>query len=179
MSNSKSNSVVAVYASHDLAEAAVRDLQKGGLDLKKLSIVGRDYHTEEHAVGYYNAGDRMLYWGKQGAFWGGFWGLLFGSAFFWVPGVGPLLVAGPIVASIVAALEGAAVVGGFSALGGALASVGIPNDSVVQYETEVKNGKLLVLVHGTAGDVAHARDLLRKTRATATAVYGEPQAVGT
>ena len=87
--------------------------------MKKLSIVGKDYHTEEHVVGYYTTGDRMMYWGKLGAFWGGFWGLLFGSAFFWVPGIGPLLVAGPLVMWIVGALEEAAVVGGLSALGAA------------------------------------------------------------
>ena len=40
--------------------------------MNQLSIVGRDYHTEEHVVGYYNAGDRMKYWGKLGAFWGCF-----------------------------------------------------------------------------------------------------------
>ena len=50
--------------------------------MKKLSIVGRDYHTDEHVVGYYNTGDRMKVWGKAGAFWGGLWGFLFGSAFF-------------------------------------------------------------------------------------------------
>ena len=109
---SKKNSVVAVFASHNQAEDAVRELQKDGFDMKKLSIVGKDYHTDEHVVGYYNTGDRMMYWGKLGAFWGGFWGLLFGSAFFWVPGIGQLLVAGPLVAWIVAALEEAAVVGG-------------------------------------------------------------------
>ena len=110
--------------------------------MKKLSIVGKDYHTEEHVVGYYNTGDRMKYWGKLGAFWGGFWGLLFGSAFFWVPGIGPLLVAGPLVAWIVGALEGAVMTGGLTALGAGLYSIGIPKNSIVQYETEVKNGKL-------------------------------------
>ena len=69
--------------------------------MKKLSIVGKDYHSEEQVVGYYTTGDRMMYWGKLGAFWGGLWGMLFGSAFFLVPGVGPLLVAGPLVAWIV------------------------------------------------------------------------------
>ena len=102
---SDTNSVVAVFESHDQAEDAIRELQKDGFDMKKLSIVGKDYHTEEHVVGYYTTGDRMLYWGKLGAFWGGFWGLLFGSAFFWVPGIGPLLVAGPLVMWIVGALE--------------------------------------------------------------------------
>ncbi|QEL19870.1 general stress protein [Limnoglobus roseus] len=163
-----SNSVVAVFDSHDQAEAAVRKLQKDGFDMKKLSIVGKDYHTEEHVVGYYNAGDRMMYWGKQGAFWGGFWGLLFGSAFFWVPAVGPLLMAGPLVASFIAALEGAAVVGGLSALGAALASVGIPENSIVQYETEVKNGKLLLVAHGTVDQVEKARGLLGHSKANVT-----------
>src|SRR5579871_5005544 len=90
------HSVVAVYKSHIEAEAAVKELQQSGFDMKKLSIVGRDYHTDEAVVGYYNAGDRMKYWGKLGAFWGGFWALLFGSAFFFVPGIGPVLVGGPL-----------------------------------------------------------------------------------
>ena len=90
---SDKNSVVAIFESHDRAEDAIRELQKSGFDMKKLSIVGKDYHTEEHVVGYYNTGDRMKYWGKLGAFWGGFWGMLFGSAFFWLPGIGPVLVA--------------------------------------------------------------------------------------
>ena len=111
---SNTNSVVAVFASHAQAEDAIRELQKDGFDMKKLSIVGKDYHTDEHVVGYYNAGDRMLYWGKLGAFWGGFWGLLFGSAFFWVPGIGQVLVAGPLVMWIVGALEGAALTGGIT-----------------------------------------------------------------
>jgi len=175
---SKTNSVIAVFESHDLAENAIRELQKDGFDMKKLSIVGKDYHTEEHVTGYYNTGDRMLYWGKLGAFWGGFWGLLLGSAFFWVPGVGQLLVAGPLVMWIVGALEEAAVVGGLSALGAALFSIGIPKNSVMQYETEVKNGNLLLVAHGTADEVERARDLLHHTQATTTAVHGEPASVG-
>src|ERR1700685_2693358 len=128
------NSVVAVYPTHTEADQAVKELQRGGVDMQKLSIVGKGYHTDEHAVGYYNAGDRMKYWGKAGAFWGGFWGLLFGSAFFAIPGIGPVLVAGPAVAWSVGAWEGAAVVGGLSAIGAGLDSVGIPKDSILQYE---------------------------------------------
>ena len=79
--NSK-NSVAAIYETHEQAEHAIKDLQEAGVDMKSLSIVGRDTHTEEHVVGYYTAGDRMMYWGKVGAFWGGFWGLLFGSVSF-------------------------------------------------------------------------------------------------
>jgi hypothetical protein len=134
----KNNAVVAIYKSHLEAEAAIKELQQSGFDMKKLSIVGRDYHTDENVVGYYNAGERMKYWGKTGAFWGGIWGLLFGSAFFFIPGVGPLLIAGPLVSWILGALEGAVVVGGLSAVGAGLYSLGIPKDSILQYETALR-----------------------------------------
>ena len=158
----KTNAVVAIYGTHAQAEEAVKELQKSGCDMKKLSIVGKDYHTDESVVGYYNTGDRMKYWGKQGAFWGGLWGMLFG-AFFIIPGLGPILVAGPLVAWIVGALEGAVVVGGLSALGAGLYSIGIPKDSVVQYEAALKADKFLLLAHGTVNEVAQARDILQTT----------------
>jgi hypothetical protein len=62
-------SVVAIYKTHEDAELAVKALQEAGVDLKSLSIAAKDTHTEEHVVGYYNAGDRMKYWGELGAFW--------------------------------------------------------------------------------------------------------------
>jgi len=168
---SKQNSVVAIFESHTQAEDAVRELQKDGFDMKKLSIVGKDYHTDEHVVGYYTTGDRMLYWGKLGAFWGGLWGMLFGSAFFFVPGVGPLLVAGPLVAWIVGALEGAVVTGGLTALGAGLYSIGIPKDSVLQYETAVKSGNYVLVAHGTREDVAKAKSIVEQTDATNTVAH--------
>ena len=153
-------SSVAIFKSHAEAETAIKELQHAGFDMRKLSIIGRDYHTDEHVVGYYNAGDRMKYWGKQGAFWGGIWGWLFGSAFFFIPGIGPLLFAGPIVGWIVGALEGAAIVGGMSALGAGLYSMGIPKDSIVQYETALSTDKYVVIAHGTATEVARAREII-------------------
>jgi len=166
----ETNSVVAIYGAHAQAEEAVKELQRSGFDMKKMSIVGKDYHTDENVVGYYNAGDRMKYWGKQGAFWGGLWGMLFG-AFFIIPGLGPILVAGPLVAWIVGALEGAVVVGGLSALGAGLYSIGIPKDSVVQYEAALKADKFLLVAHGTAGEVAQARDILQNTHPLEIAVH--------
>jgi uncharacterized membrane protein len=175
---SEKNSVVAIFESHNQAEDAVRELQKSGFDMKKLSIVGKDYHTDEHVVGYYNTGDRMMYWGKLGAFWGGLWGMLFGSAFFFVPGVGPLLVAGPLVTWILGALEGAVVTGGITALGAALVSIGVPENSVLQYEANVKAGKFLLILHGTPQEVEHAKDRLDNTQATETTVHAEPVVAG-
>jgi uncharacterized membrane protein len=149
----KTDSVVAVFHTHERAEKAIAELQSAGVNLKSLSIAAKDTHTEEHAVGYYNTSDRMQYWG-------GFWGLLFGSAMFAIPGLGPILVAGPLVAWIVAGLEGAVVVGGVSALGAALASIGIPKDSVIEYETALKTDNFLLVVHGTQDEVAKARTVI-------------------
>ncbi|TAK09155.1 permease [bacterium] len=157
------NAMIAIYNTHTEAEEGIKQLQKSGFDMKKLSIVGKDYQTEEDVVGYYNTGDRVKYWGKLGAFVGGIWGLLFGAAFFVLPGIGPVFVAGPLVSWIVAALEGAAVGGGLSALGAGLYSIGIPKNKIVEYETAIKAGKFLLVAHGTADEAAKAREILDET----------------
>ena len=64
------SAVVGIYPTHTEAEAAVKALQQGRFNMQKLSIVGKDYHTEEHVVGYYNVGDRMKVWGRFGAAFG-------------------------------------------------------------------------------------------------------------
>jgi len=174
----KTNAAIGVYANHTEAEEAVKELQKAGFEMKQISIIGKGYHTDEHVVGYYNTGDRVKYWGKRGAFWGGVWGLLFGSAFFWIPGIGPLVAAGPVVAWIVGGLEGAAMTGGLSAIGAALYGIGIPKDSVLQYETSLKTDKFLLVAHGTSAEVARAKEILHTTHAAETAVHYEHEPVG-
>lgn len=168
------SSVVAIYQTHEQAEAAVRELQEAGIDMKSLSIAAKDMHTDEHVVGYYSAGDRMKYWGKMGAFWGGFWGLLFGSAAFMIPGIGPLLVAGPLVAWIVAGLEGAVVVGGMSAAGAGLFSLGIPKDSVIKYEVALKSDGYLLLFHGNHDEAVQVEKLLATSGHSSLEMYGAP-----
>jgi hypothetical protein len=171
------NAAIAVFDSHSDAEEAIKELERGGFDMKKLSIVGKDYHTEEHPVGFYNMGDRVKAWGKTGAFWGGLWGLLLGWAFFFIPGIGPLMIAGPLVSWLVAALEGAIVVGGLSAIGAALYSFGIPKDSVINYETAIKAGKFVVIAHGTTEEVERAKNILQSAGQTRVDVYaGEEKA---
>lgn len=165
-------SAVGVFLTHKDAENAVKELQKSGFDMKKLSVVAKDFETEQNVVGYYNTGERMATWGKNGMFWGWIWGLLFGSAFFIIPGVGPLMVGGPLVAWIVGALETAVVVGGVTALGGALASIGIPKDSVLRYETALKADKFLLVAHGTAQEVEKARNILVQSKAEEAKVHG-------
>lgn len=162
------SAVVATFDTHQQAEQGIKELQKSGFDMNKLSIIGRGYHSEEHPLGFYTSGDRIKTWGGIGAFWGGLWGILLGAAFFWVPGFGPLAVAGPIVGMLAGGLEGAAVVGGVSALVAALMSLGLPKRSAIKYETQLKADKYLVIAHGSAEEVDNARDILQRAHALET-----------
>lgn len=154
------DSVIAVFDDHDAADAAVKRLSAGGFDMKNLSVVGKGYHTEDKVVGFYNVGDRVKLWGKRGAVWGGLWGLFFGGLFLSIPIVGHVIFLGYIVTAALSAAEGAVVVGSLSALGAALTSLGIPKDSVLNYETAIKADGFLVMAHGTAMEMARAKDIL-------------------
>ena len=152
-----------LFENHDQAEAAIRALHAAGFDMREISLVGKGYHSEEHPIGFYTAGDRIRAWGGMGAFWGGIWGLLLGPAVFFIPGIGLVAMAGPLVAALVASLEGAVVVGGVSALGAALVQVGVPKDQVIRYEKALKVDGYMLVVRGTADEVAKARTLLAAT----------------
>src|SRR5471030_2276546 len=99
------NSVVAMFDDHVAAEAAVKKLGAAGFDMKNLSVVGKGYHTEEKVVGFYNAGDRIKFWGTRGAFWGGLWGLFFGGLFLTIPVVGHVVVLGYLAAAAISTIE--------------------------------------------------------------------------
>jgi hypothetical protein len=154
------DAVIAVFDDHQAAETAVKKLTAAGFEMKHLSVVGKGYHTEEKVVGFYNIGDRIKFWGKRGAFWGGLWGLFFGGLFMAIPVVGHVIVLGYLTAMAVSAVESAVVVGGLSALGAALYSIGVPKDSVIQYEAAVKADGFLVMAHGTAAEMARAKAVL-------------------
>lgn len=87
-------------------------------------------------------------------------GPVFGGLFLTIPIVGHVIFLGYIAAAALSAAEGAVVVGGLSALGAALSSLGIPKDSVLKYETAIKADGFLVMAHGTATDMARAKGIL-------------------
>ena len=70
------------------------------------------------------------------------------------------------------ALEGAVVVGGVSALGAGLFSIGVPRDSVIKYETQIKADKLVLVCHGTTEEVEKARKVLESTEAAEVNMHG-------
>jgi len=155
------NCCIAVCKTQNKAESAIKELQKTDFNMMKLSVVGKGYHSDEYAIGFYNTSDRTKFWGGQGAFWGSLWGALIGAAFFWIPGYGPLAVAGPLVGVIIAGPSNATITGGLSVLGAALYSIGTPKDCIITYETAIKADKFLLIAHGTEAEARRASKILK------------------
>jgi hypothetical protein len=168
---SKTDTVIAVFTDHPSAESAVKELIAAGFEMKNLSVVGKGFHTEEKVVGFFNLGDRVKFWGSRGAFWGGLWGLFFGGLFLTIPVFGHVVVLGYLAAAAASAIEGAVVVGGLSALGAALYSIGVPKNSVIEYESALKADGFLVMARGSAEDVARAKTILGTANPTRLDVH--------
>jgi hypothetical protein len=159
-STPRSQAPVFIYNTHAEAETAIRALSQAGLDLACISLIGKGWHSEEHPVGFYTQGDRVRAWGGTGAFWGGIWGLLIAPAVFFLPGIGPVALAGPLVMALVGALEGAVLGGGLGALTAALTRIGVTEADAVQYLSALKADKFVLMVEGTAAEQASARQVL-------------------
>lgn len=79
---------------------------------------------------------------------------------FWVPGVGPSLLAGPMVASLIVAIEGASVDLGLSAVGAGLQSMGIAHECISEYEKNIAAGQYVLIFHGEVREVVRASTVL-------------------
>ena len=153
-----------VFGTRADAEQAIGKLSVAGIDVTKLSLIGKGYHSEEHPIGFYTMGDKIKSWGAKGAFWGGIWGLLIAPAVFMFPGIGLVAMAGPIVAVLASALEGAVIVGGLSALGAAMSLIGVPQEKQIMYETALKADQYILIAHGSEQEVARVKAELANVR---------------
>src|SRR5271157_6058435 len=93
------SSVVAVYRDQATAERAVRQLHEEGFPLGELSIVGRNFQETEEPYGFVSRGDYAKAGAETGAWFGGMFGLFIGAGFLILPGLGLVVVAGPIAAA--------------------------------------------------------------------------------
>jgi hypothetical protein len=163
------DTVVAVFVDHRPAEAAVKKLVAIGSGNKHISVVGKAYHNDAKVGGFYGAGDRIKVWGELGASWGGLWGWL-GGLVLGLPVVGHVIALGAFASILISVIEsaiegaigGAILGGGLSALIAALCSVGIPKDSAIAYETDVKTNRFLVMARGSAEEAERARAVLKE-----------------
>ena len=158
------SSIVVAYSHIDDAEAAVQKLSDGGFPIDHVSIVAKDIGTEKKVHGFVTSCDVAKSSAKTGAWVGGIFGALVGAAFLWVPGIGPLIVAGSLTASVIAGLEGAAAGAALAGTLGWLASLGISKQHILKYEEFVRAGKFLVIAHGAPDAVAKAERILKGTK---------------
>jgi len=153
------NVFVTICRSHVEAEAAIRNLHLRRFDMKSVSVAALQGHSEREVAGCYWGGKTFRYRGYLGAFWEGLWEMLDGFGFFWMPGLGWVLIAGPFAGWVVATLDNSSIFSGLSAVGSAIYSIGMPWDDVVKYEAGIKAGGLLLTVHGSETVVETARQL--------------------
>ena len=156
----KKDTLIAVYDKHDDAADAVEALIKADFGKEHISVLGKGEMRQEDSFEYKKENEDILYWGKMGAFWGGLWGFFMGALFFWVPGFGPLVATGPIVASLAGLVGGAATVGSITALATWLVDLGLLETEALHYEDLLKKGKVLVLVHGNDTELTKAKEVL-------------------
>ncbi|HEY9622447.1 MAG TPA: general stress protein [Crinalium sp.] len=166
----QAHTVVASFPSHTEAERVVLELQKEGFDLQKLSIIGKDYQTNEQVRGFLTWKDTAQAGAAAGGYWGSFvgglFGVLAGAGVLFIPGIAPIVIAGPITGVLAGWLEGTLVGGAATAtiggLAGALAGLGIPEHEVLKYETQIQAGAFMLLVTGSDEDVSQAKQRLER-----------------
>ncbi len=151
------NVMVKVYDKYDDASSDVNKLIHGGILKKYISVIGR---AEEEKAGEFEEEkslDKLVFWGEQGAFWGGLWGLLAGGMLLAVPGYGPLAATGQIMSAIAGMLGGAAVFGTTGAVVAWFVDRGMEDSLAQRYAKHLEDGKILVIVHGDEDviDMAH------------------------
>lgn len=166
------NCVVGIYPTLSEAEAAVRSLSERGFPIEKVSILAANMTDHERVHGYITPGDVSRWSATAGAWAGGIFGLLLGAAFIWVPGFGPLIVAGPLSAALMGGVEGAVVGAAVTGALGWLVGLGISLEHVHKYEAAIKAGKFLVLVHAPSDEARLAHEILSTSNAEHLDVHG-------
>ncbi|MGI8889387.1 MAG: hypothetical protein ACR2G0_01190 [Chthoniobacterales bacterium] len=142
--------VFCIAKSHSQAEQIVESLQSSGFPSSEISILLPD--TEgKHDIGHVKATkapEGATTGAATGGVTGGVIGLLAGIGALAIPGVGPLIAAGPIMA----ALSGAAIGGATGGIVGGLIGLGIPEIEAKRYEEKLKSGNYLIAVHVHDGE---------------------------
>jgi hypothetical protein len=168
--------VIATYPDHAAAEDAVRRLQQEGIPMQNLSIIGKDFQAVDKPLGFVTTADVAKSGAKVGAWTGGLFGLLVGAAFLILPGIGPVVIAGPLAAALLGGFEGALAGAAFGGLTGALVGLGVSKDQAIRYESQVKAGKFLVTLQGDAQQIQRAKSLFTSGQAETTEVIQAPAA---
>lgn len=169
-----------LYYSRDEAEAAVRDLKAAGYDMDRVSVIAKDADkvgghdsTRTEDVGN-KADDGAATGALTGGALGGITGLLVGLGALAIPGIGPILLAGAEATAIATTLAGGAIGAAAGGLIGALIGLGIPEEKAKIYSDRVGRGSFLVMVTGTAAEIARVAEIMRRHGVEEFDIYDIP-----
>ncbi len=172
----KKNSLVAVFNSHEEVGAAL-DILTNQLKIGRdnISVLGKGENGEpKDTFELKKENSDIIFWGEQGALWGGIFGFLAGGFFAFIPGFGPLVAAGPVLSSLVGALGGAEVLGSLGALVAWLTDLGMEEVQAHKYADYLKNGKIIILVQSDSKDeLENIKKALEKTDAEELKTYSK------
>ena len=145
--------IVGIFNTVHDAEASVRALEEHGFSRDEVSLVANRQVTASEAA---DKNSQVAADAGIGAAIGAVGGILLGAAALAIPGIGPILAAGPLAAALTGAGIGAAAGG----LIGALTESGIPEDEAKQYAEGVRRGDVLVTVRATSEESAKVREIM-------------------
>lgn len=156
---------VGIYDSEAKATRVIEKLIDEDFPADRLSLLRKSGGTGDDILGlaYTDSHERIKVWGEHGAAWGALWGLLAGATgLFVLPGIGPLLAAGPVVEALGGAIAGAAVAGGamagaaaFTELTSALHRIGVSKTEVEEIHAAIERGSYVVILHCIPEEVEH------------------------
>ena len=168
----KNTAVFGIYRDRPAVEEAVETLRAAGFRNTDISVLfpdnsgSKDFAHEKNT----KAPEGATTGGVVGGVTGGVLGWLVGIGSLAIPGLGPFIAAGPIVA----ALAGAGALGTVGGIIGALAGMGVPEYEAKRYEGRIREGGILLSVHCDSSDwVKRAKDILKQTGADDVASTGE------
>jgi uncharacterized membrane protein len=151
---------VAAFENMADAEEAVRKLIDGGVSAEIISIVAKDMQCEKQVHGFVTSCDVAKRTATGSAWLGGLFGVLAGAAFIWVPGAGPLVVAGSLTSALLGGVEGAVAGAAAGGVLGWLSALGIEKKHIVKYEDHLRAGRYLLVVNGSLEDLKTADSIL-------------------
>lgn len=143
------------------AENVLRVLYQAEIEMHQFSLIGKAYHSEQQALGFFTAGERIRIWGGAGAFWRLVWGWLASPAVFFLPGMGLLAMSGPIVGKLLAAMETAGAKGEVGALSDTLEEIGLSEKQISQYQAALQGHQYVLMMHGNSSDAIRGRNILQ------------------
>jgi len=154
--NTAPKAVVGLFSDFKLAEQSVKQLRANGFSTEEINIISKDKHQSGQTTELTD--DSIMDGTMTGGAIGGVGGLLLGAGALAIPGIGPIVAAGPIAATISGAISGG--------IAGGLIDWGIPSEKSEAYSNQVSSGSTLAVIKTTESKVAQAIQVLTSTGAT-------------